>query len=444
MADGDGHLLVGDQVFKLQFGRLVDDFGATLVAVLFANLFKLGDDYLAQSFVAAQNLFVLGDLLEDLVEFVENLVDRELSEAIELQLEDGVDLTQREAGFFMRQTLAVELDDNVFALAPGVEVFAGVGAGVRSANDADDRVEVVEGDLEPFQNVLALAGLAQQKDGAALHHIGAVIDEDVDGVGQTQLAWLAVDHGQKDHREALLQLRVLVELVEDDFRLRAALEADDHAHAVAVALVARALGADVDLGDDLVLDQLGDALEERGLVDLVGQLGDDQGLEFLGDAFDGDAGAHEEAAAAGAIGLGDAAAAIKNGAGRKVRSMHVLEHLFEAGLGIFNQRDGRVDDLGEVVRRNVGGHADGDAVGAVDDQYGNARGQHGGLVGGLVEVGNHVDGFHLDVGHQGFGDALQAAFGVTVGRGRVAIDRTEVALPVDQRIAQRPILGHAD
>ncbi len=49
---------------------------------------------------------------------------------------------------------------------------------------------------------------------------------------------LAVDHGQEDHGEALLHLRVLVELVEDDLRFGAALELDDDAHAVAIALVA--------------------------------------------------------------------------------------------------------------------------------------------------------------------------------------------------------------
>ena len=49
-----------------------------------------------------------------------------------------------------------------------------------------------------------------------------------------EFARLAVEHGQEDHREAFLHLGVLVELVEHDLRLRAALELDDDAHAVAV------------------------------------------------------------------------------------------------------------------------------------------------------------------------------------------------------------------
>ena len=91
---------------------------------------------------------------------------------------------------------------------------------------------------------------------------------------EPQLIGLAVDHGQQDHAEALLHRGVLVELVEHDLGLGAALEFDDDAHAVAVALVAQ-VG---DVVDDLVVDQIGDALDQLALVDLVGNLGDDDGL----------------------------------------------------------------------------------------------------------------------------------------------------------------------
>ena len=120
----------------------------------------------------------------------------------------------------LAQALAIEVDDDVSALAPGVEVFAGFGAGAGCADDADDGVEIVEGNLVAFEDVLALAGLAQQEDGAALHDVDAVIDEGADGLVEAELARLAVEHGQEDHGEAFLQLGVLVELVEDDLRLR--------------------------------------------------------------------------------------------------------------------------------------------------------------------------------------------------------------------------------
>ena len=48
-----------------------------------------------------------------------------------------------------------------------------------------------------------------------------------------------------------------------------------------------------------------------------------------------------------------------------------------------------------------------------------------------------IDGVFVEVVEQRRGDAGQFGFGVTVGRRRVAIDRAEISLPIDQRIAQR-------
>ena len=70
-------------------------------------------------------------------------------------------------------------------------------------------------------------------------------------------------------------------------------------------------------------------------------------------------------------------------------------------------------------------------------------GRHHRLDRGVVEVGDEVDRVLVDVGQQLLGDLGQARLGVPVGRGRIAIDRAEVALSVDQRIAQAPGLRQA-
>ena len=71
------------------------------------------------------------------------------------------------------------------------------------------------------------------------------------------------------------------------------------AHAGAVGLVAQVADA-VDLA---FLDQLGDPLEQGGLVDLVGQLGDDDLVAAAAARFlDEGLGADDDAAAAGGVG----------------------------------------------------------------------------------------------------------------------------------------------
>ena len=102
-----------------------------------------------------------------------------------------------------------------------------------------------------------------------------------------------------------------------------------------------------------------------------------------------------------------------------------------------------VDDLSEIVRRNLGRHADGDAIRAVDDEVGNSRRQHHRLDRGVIEVGDKVDRVLVDVGQQLFGNFGEARLGVPVGCWRVAIHRTKIALSIDQRIAQTPGLRQA-
>src|SRR5579859_191253 len=69
VADRDCDLLVGDQVFQVNFRGLVFDYGATLVTVKLLDFFQLSDDDLAQLFLGTENRFVFGDVLAGGAEF---------------------------------------------------------------------------------------------------------------------------------------------------------------------------------------------------------------------------------------------------------------------------------------------------------------------------------------------------------------------------------------
>jgi len=96
------------------------------------------------------------------------------------------------------------------------------------------------------------------------------------------------------------------------------------------------------------------------------------------------------------------------------------------------------------VGRDVGGHAHGDAVGAVHQQVGEAGGQHTGLLTGLVEVGIPVHGVLVDIPQHLLCHTGHAGLGVTVGRGGIAVNGAEVAVAVDERIAHGKILGQTN
>src|SRR4051812_9168227 len=231
----------------------------------------------------------------------------------------------------------------------------------------------------------------------------------LDGLDEPHLFRLVVDYSQKDHGERFLHRGVLVQLVEDDLRFGATLQLDDDAHALARGFVA-------DVGDvvyHFVGDQVGDALDELGFIYLIRDLGDDDGFASAGDVFSAGFGAHDEASAAVGIGLLNAALAVDDSGSREVGALDDLQKVFELRLRLVDQRDGRVHDLREIVRRDVGRHADGDPVRTIDQKIGDARRKNGRFLRALVVVRLEIYGVLINICEQLFGEALHAGFGVT-------------------------------
>ncbi len=130
--------------------------------------------------------------------------------------------------------------------------------------------------------------------------------------------------------------------------------------------------------------------------------------------------------------------------GREVRPGQLRHQLFDGGFGVVDQHGRRVDDFAEVVRRDVGGHADCDTRRAVDEQVRIAGRQHERLGERLVVVRSEVDGLLVEVAQQLHRQALQSGLRVPHGGRGVAVDGAEVAVAVDERSSHRERLGHPD
>ena len=85
------------------------------------------------------------------------------------------------------------------------------------------------------------------------------------------------------------------------------------------------------------------------------------------------------------------------------------------------------------MRRDIGRHADRDAVGTVDQQVGETGGKDLGFLLALVIVGLEVDRVLVDIVQQQHRGLGEAHFRVPHRRGIIAVHRAEIALPVDQR-----------
>src|SRR2546425_3888777 len=415
------HIFLWDQVFFVEFdGALEVQRGPAGIAVLLLEVAEVVLDQQHDLRLVLQEVLEVGDALDDLLVLLHDLVALEAGEAAQPHIDDGLRLALR------------QLEALLQALLRGLLVL-------RLADRFDDGVQVVEGDLEAFQEVRTIPCALEFVPRPTGEDIAAMIDVMLQQRLEVENHRPPFDQRQRDHAESGLQGGVLVQIVEDGQRSGILLQLDDDAHTLTVGLVVQVR----DAFELSLAHQLRDTRDQRRFVDHVWDLGDDDPLAAVLRLLEGVAGTHDQATVTGAVGGGDPLATDDDPASREVRSLDQFHQVLGGGIRMVYEIDLGVADLGKVVRWNVGRHADGDARGAVEHQVRQAGGQHEWLLPGRGIIVAEVDGILLEVDQQFGSDRGEPRLGVPVGGRRVAVDRPEVALAVDQRVAQREVLRHA-
>ena len=192
-------------------------------------------------------------------------------------------------------------------------------------------------------------------------------------------------------------------------------------------------------GQLLVAHLGGDLLQDPVAGHLIGQMGDDDValLQLV-------AGALAQAAVSGLVELPDLLGGGDDGRrGGIVRAGDEGHQLGHAGPGMVQEVDAGPRHLPQVVGRDIGGHAHGDARRPVEQQVGQAGGQNSRLLQGAVEVGLPVHRALAQLAEQDLGVGGQPRLGVAHGgEGLGFVGGSPVTLAVDERIAVGEGLGH--
>ena len=390
---------------------------SSVFAVDLLELEQLLLDQRGDSRLVAEEHAELGDALLEVGVLVLDALALEAGERAEPQVEDR---------------LRLELAEPEALHQPRPRLVGVVGR----ADELDDLVEVVERDEVALEDVRAGERLPQLELRAPRDDLALEVEVVADELEERQRPRHAVDERDGVVAERRLERRVLEELVQRDLRHRLALQLDLDAHAGLVGVVLE-VG---DLGDHLLAHEVGDLRDHAAVAALlhaVRELGDDDRVLPSAQLLDVRAGAHDDPAAAGSVRVADARPADDDGAGREVRALDELHEVLDARGRLVDERDDRVDRLGEVVRRDVRGHSDRDARRSVDEQVREAGRKHLRLAARLVVVRAEVDRVRVDVAEHLRRELREPALGVALGGRRVVVDRAEVPLPVDERVAER-------
>ena len=348
--------------------------GAALIAVFVPYLHQLVTNDLHQPLLAVQYLQQLGYGADYLPVLFQQLVLLQPGEAVQAHLQNGLGLLRgkliaavilQAVGFIQvirarcgRPSALKHGRDSLRAPSLCHQLltrFLRVGGSLDQLNHL---VYVGQRHGQPFQQMTPGPGAAQQKHGAPGHHLAAVQHKLLQHGLEVEHLGLAIHQRHHVDAEHALQLSLGVKVVQHHLAHLATAQLNHYAGVGG--------GFIPQLGDALylfVLDQLGYLLHQPGAVDLVGNLLDDDGLlaGFLV-RFNFAPGPYLYAPAACPVGLHYAAPAIDDGSGGEVRPGHHFHQLIHADFRVVNQQQAAVDHFGQVVRGDVGGHANGYAA----------------------------------------------------------------------------------
>ena len=249
------------------------------------------------------------------------------------------------------------------------------GAALTGADGGDDLIDDVDGTGQTFQDVGTFLSLLEVELGTADDHLMAVIHEMLDEVLKVQRVGTTVDQRHVVHVERALQGGHLIQLVQHHLGIGIAFQFIDDADALTVGFV-------TDVGDAVqlfVVDQVGRLLDHVGLIDLIRYRGGNDA--FVAVVFlDGGFATDHDTSPTRLKCLTDALVAVDHACRRKIGSLDELHEFLDGDVVVVDIGDDAVNAFAEVVRSHVGGHTDGDTVGAVDQQGGDLCWEHRGFL----------------------------------------------------------------
>ena len=426
MGHGDDHILHRNEILGGQVIHIITNRRSSVITVFIRNDQYLIPDDTQQLVLICQNGFQFLNPFHQLCIFLLQLLSFQTGQCTQTHIYNGLCL-------YVIQTEALH--------QPFLCHLGGTGA----SDDLDDLVDIIQRNEQAFQNVCPLLGFVQVVFRPSGDHILLMLQIIFQKLFQAQHLGLIVHQRQHDDTEGLLQLGMLVQLVQQHVGIHIFAQLNADAHTGTVRLIPQ-VGDAVDL---LVSYQLGDLLDESRLVDHVRDLRHDDAALAVGHGLDIGNRAGTDLAPAGSVCFLNAFRAENGGTGGKIRAFDDGQKLLDFCISalfhpVVDDLHHCLDDLPQVVGRDIGGHTDGDTLGTVHQQVRVTGRQNNRFFLRLIEVWHKVYGIFVDIGQHLHGDLAQSCLCVSHGRCAVAVHGTEVAVTVYQRISCGPLLGHID
>ena len=310
------HPLVRNKVFlsKLHVTTLAD-FGSPLVTVLRLQVTDILLDKDKHAARVGEKVFQIGNRFQYLGVFIEYLFPFQVGQTAQLHIKNGL-------GLYLSQA-KVAHQGRPSRLC-----------GLRFAYSADNRVNLVKGNFQSFQNMGSGPGRFQVKLGTAGDDLVAEINVTLERLLQADNSGLPVHERHHVGEESRLHSGMFVQVIEHLLREGLFLQLNDDAHTMAIGFVTQV----TDAGNPLFLDQLRNSLYQVSFVRLIRELGDhDLTAPGPGNIFNAGSGLNHYFAVSGSVSALYPVNALDNACGGEVRPLDKLGQFFGGRLGTIDE-----------------------------------------------------------------------------------------------------------
>ena len=301
MTDGDDHILTGDEVFVFHLD-CVDEFRPTRCRELLTHRHHLVFDNRLHTRAVGEDVEEVLDLHGELLELIPDFIPAECCQALQAEIEDGFCLHLRQLEHALVRQFVTRIRDEpnerceILRRPLSRHQFFTRNSWVRSiADQLHDFVDIRHRDRHAAEDMGAVTRFTEFELRPPGDDLFAELDKAHEDRTKRHLLRAAAIERQHVHTERGLERALLVEIVEDHIGHRIALELDNHADALAIALITE-IGDAFDL---LLTDKKSDFLDHRCFVHLKGNFGDDDGVAVFADLLDRGPPAHDDRATAG-------------------------------------------------------------------------------------------------------------------------------------------------
>ena len=273
--------------------------------------------------------------------------------------------------------------------------------------------------------------------GAACHHFLAEVDKRIQKTKQSDLYRTLVDNCYVVVVVVDLQICIFKEIIQNHLRVAVLADINDDPQTFSVGFITNIQNA----VDFLAQTDLIHLFDQIGLDDFIRHFGYDNliaGTALQDFCFSTD----YDSAVPSFKRLLNAFRTLNDAAGRKIRPRNQLHYFFKRAVRVMKPVDCRIDRFREIVRRHICRIACRNTGRTIYQHDRKRNRQYGRFIFRIIKVRCHFNGVFIEVIFHDLRYFGKTHFGVTHGSCRVIIDGTVVAMHVDQRKADLPVLRH--